>query len=97
MRSFLVQSKSHSLHFLHWPTERNCLDYSTSKGDQKWSGKELTLRPTPPLRTGHESFQLIRLKPLRGFASGRSRCHDGFLRAGGRWMPNFLKILRSSK
>jgi hypothetical protein len=26
MRSFLVQSKPRSLHFLHAPTERNCLD-----------------------------------------------------------------------
>ena len=73
------------------------LAVSQVRRDEMWSGKELTLRPTPPLRTGRESFQLIRLKPLRDFASRRSRCHDGFLRAGGRWMPNFLKNFRSSK
>ena len=30
-----------------------------------WSGKRVALPPLAPLRTGHESFQFIRLKPLQ--------------------------------
>ena len=61
-----------------------------------WSGKEMTLRSPPPLRTGRETFASSgssRSKAPRE----RSRLHNGLTPACWRVMPNFLWKARSTK
>ena len=60
------------------------------------SGKEMALRPSPPLRTGRESFPSSGSSRYKLRVSGAG-FHDGFLRVSGRRTPNFLKNARSSK
>src|SRR5262245_7762486 len=61
-----------------------------------WSGKEIALRPPPPLRTGRESF------PSSGSSNykaprERSRFHNGLVLACLHARPNFFWNARFKK